>query len=473
LGYVHIGTSYGNPKIYSEGYYYRSGVGSKFGEAFRLNDPILRSKDNILTIINLKENEVAIVVNETITQVCFGPAKYVFIEPWSQAGAVVDLMSLNGSKYEFTHNGSIRAMAFHVPKGNIALVEIKNEKDNIRIFDAGHHVISDGGARFIGYIDIRNSEATKSIEARIKGGIKITWPITLTLEICEPIAFYTSKRKSPLDVIDDALVQMVSKFSVNYELKDIWGFNQNLSKENSIYEILSSYIFNDEALHKLSNKHGVKINHIVIGTFILDRNAEKIMIEAAEKEMNIENDLKQNELKIKTEHAKHLIEQKQRELNLIKLTDESRAKHELEQKQREIDKVKIEEETNLALYREQKNRDIERCKIEQDNLNRMLSTKNEALLKEEAAKRQMELDRMVENEKAARLLIQAKAEAEALLIKNEANKKVQDMMGKDYIQKKELLEIQMEAMKKTFGNTQKMMIDPRLGAKQTMGFFEV
>jgi hypothetical protein len=150
-----------------------------------------------------------------------------------------------------------------------------------------------------------------------------------------------------------------------------------------------------------------------------------------------------------------LIEQKQRELNLIKLTDESRAKHELEQKQREIDKVKIEEETNLALYREQKNRDIERCKIEQDNLNRMLSTKNEALLKEEAAKRQMELDRMVENEKA------------------EANKKVQDMMGKDYIQKKELLEIQMEAMKKTFGNTQKMMIDPRLGAKQTMGFFEV
>jgi len=472
MGCVQVGTAYGNPKVYSEGYYYRSGVGSKFGQPFHLNDQIIQSKDKILTIINLKENEVAIVINETITQVCCGPAKYVFIEPWCLAGSVVDLMSLNRSKCEFTHNGSIRALAFHVPKGEVALIEVKDSKNNIQVYGSGRHVISDGGARFIQYIDIRNTEATKCIEVRIRDGIKITWPVTLSLEIVDPMVFYASKRNSPLDVIDDALIQLVSKFSANYAMKDIWSFQTQQTEKTSIYEILSSFIFSSDTLHQLANKHGIEIKHVVIGTFALDKNAEKIMTAAAEEQINIENTLKKNEYNIKTNMANHEIAQRQRELDLIKLTDEARAKHELEQKKREIERVKIEEDSKIALYQQEKQAEVARYKIEQDNHRQILEAKNAAMLKEEVAKRQMELDRMVENEKAACLLIKAKAEADALAIKADTVKRNCDLLGKDYIQKKELFEIQMNAMVSTFGNTQKMMVDPRLGAKHSLGFFD-
>jgi hypothetical protein len=493
LGYIQIGTAYGNPKVYSEGYYYRSGVGSKFGQSFRMNDQILQSKDKILTIINLKENEVAIVVNETITQVCCGPAKYIFIEPWCLAGPVVDLMSLNRSKCEFTHNGSIRALAFHVPKGEVALIEVKDAKNNIQIYGSGHHVISDGGARFIKYLDIRNSEVIKSVDSRIVGGIKITWPVVLTLEISDPMTFHDSKRNSPLDVIDDALIQLVSKFSARYQLKDIWGFqtasktdkkekesfnaphmdnDNNLGKSISIYETLAAFIFNNEDLHHLARKYGIDIKHVVIGTFILDKAAEAIMTAAAAEQIQTENNLKKSEYKIKTDEANHRIQQKQKELELKIMTEQAKAEHELDQKKREIQRIQIEEKAKIDLYDTEKKAEVERHKLDRHNENKLQEARNDALLKEEAAKRQLELDRLIENEKAARLLILAQAEADAALIKANAIKKTHELLGKDYVQKKELTEIQANAMVATFSNTQKMVVDPRLGAKHTAAFFD-
>lgn len=90
-GHISIGSCCGNPKVYPEGYYYFAGIGSKFGKLHKLNTPILTSNKNLLTIVTLKENEMAIAVNPTTTKVCHGPGQYVLLEPWSIVGEVVKI----------------------------------------------------------------------------------------------------------------------------------------------------------------------------------------------------------------------------------------------------------------------------------------------------------------------------------------------------------------------------------------------
>jgi hypothetical protein len=483
-GSIQIGTSYGNPKIFPEGHYIRSGVGCKFGTCQSLNSRVLCSKDNILTILNLKENEVAIAVNETETQVCYGPSRYILLKPWGQAGDVVDLMQLNRSNYEFIYDRSIRALAFHVPKGEVALIQVNDDKESIRIFGSGHHVIAEGGARFVTFIDVRDTEMSRQINVRIKNGNTLGWPVTLSLQIVDPLAFHISKRATALDVIDETLVQAVAKFCANLDLNQIRGSGAG---SESIYDSLAQVIMTNENTIDLAAKHGVVLKNVVIGTFVLDKQAEQLIAGSAQEELKLQNELRQNDLKMRTAEAKHTVDQQERELEKRRIAEKNEIELLRAQKAREVERIKVQEDAEIERLRQQKARELERIKIEEENQNKLMAAQKMSEIEEHKIRRKLAIEKMEKEEMAqadaeARM-IQAQADADARMIQAKADVEAKRLeiavmeetyrtLGKEFVQQRELLQIKSDATVRTFGNTEKIFVDPRFGAKWVANFHE-
>merc|ERR1712100_770395 len=134
----------------------------------------------------------------------------------------------------------------------------------------------------------------------------------MSLQIVNPIAFHISKRKSPLDVIDEAMNQATAQFCASLDLNQIRGSSPDHDK--SIYSMLAKVISEDENVHSLSEKHGVVVKNVVIGAYTLDANAEKLIEASAKEELGLENDLRQAELKMRSAEANHTVATKEREL---------------------------------------------------------------------------------------------------------------------------------------------------------------
>eukprot|EP01090_Pellita_catalonica_P018332 TRINITY_DN587_c0_g1_i1.p1 TRINITY_DN587_c0_g1~~TRINITY_DN587_c0_g1_i1.p1 ORF type:complete len:573 (-),score=141.25 TRINITY_DN587_c0_g1_i1:4-1722(-) len=443
FGHAALGTAYGNPQLIPEGYYVRAGFGHTFGTLVPLNSRVISNRG--LTVLNLKENEVAIAVDETKTKVCYGPSQYVLLEPWKQAGEVVDLMQLSGAHYAFKYDSSVRALAFHVPKGQVALIQINDEEKALFSFGHGHHVVAQGGARFVEFIDVRDSEISKSFQVRTRNGNVVTWPVTLSLQIINPIAFHVSKRQSPLDVIEEAVEKSVAEFCASLSLNQIRKADVD---GDSVFMSLAEAIMEDYNVQLLSKKHGVRVHNVVVGIYVLDKASQKIIESAAGEELKLQNDLRQAELRKEAAAAKFDVEKSELEIGKVRAERDS-----------ELKVIKLDRKLQLSKMKAQKDADI----------------------KQLTEQRRLEVSRMTAQEESKVELIRAEAYAQAELMKAEARAKAKikeiealstacKALGQEFVLKKILAEINAEAAVETFKNTEKLILDPRLGAKGIYNF---
>ena len=240
-GYISVGDKYGNPKIFSEGYYFTAGYGCKFGTLEKLNKQIIKSQDNTLTILTLKENDVAIIANMTETKICYGPCQYVLLEPWTLVDKVLDLKTLERNEYEFKHEGSTRALAFHIPQGEFAIVQTNNK---LQIFEAGYYVIAEQGIKLVQFVDIVEIETTREIPVK-SNNTKL--PVILTLRNVDPIKVYMSKRENINNLFDEIITKIVNNNPTDHE------------------EIIKD-ILQDDDIKYLSWKYGIAIRYVIIGS---------------------------------------------------------------------------------------------------------------------------------------------------------------------------------------------------------------
>lgn len=207
----------------------------------KLNKQVIQSH-NTLTILTLKENDVAVIANTMETKICYGPGQYVLLEPWTLVDQVLDLKTLERQEYAFKLDNSTRALAFHIPQGEFAIIQTNNQ---LQVFESGYYVIAEQGIKLLQFVDIVDVETTRRISIK---NTKTTLPIILTLKIIDPIKTYMSKRKNISSIFDSILTKIVNNNSIN-------------DHDEIIKDILR-----DDDIRFLSSKYGIAIKYVIIGS---------------------------------------------------------------------------------------------------------------------------------------------------------------------------------------------------------------
>eukprot|EP01090_Pellita_catalonica_P008947 TRINITY_DN20002_c0_g1_i1.p1 TRINITY_DN20002_c0_g1~~TRINITY_DN20002_c0_g1_i1.p1 ORF type:complete len:593 (-),score=146.64 TRINITY_DN20002_c0_g1_i1:30-1658(-) len=234
-GSVGCGSKKGKALFYPEGYYPLCGLGNKFGLCIDLNSSLIRNKD--VVIINLKENEAAIITSTTQTFAAMGPNQYVARAPYKIIGQIVDLGNISAAagtrghlEFKDPETQSIRATIFHVGLGEVAITQTPS---GLREYGPGNYIMTGSGEKFVRKLSIIETEQSMDASVRTSDGLSVVLSIYTTMRIDDPTLFHMTKYENAGDALDEQIQARFNEFFQDLSSRDIVTQSKALADDGS------------------------------------------------------------------------------------------------------------------------------------------------------------------------------------------------------------------------------------------------